>query len=705
MANPEILGGAKPRVLSFKIAGLPNEGNSANSASLKWGSFSKLFGRSPMHGESLVPGRIKQTTFLRNLLGSCVVVLAITSTSAFADRGGVHHKPLVYSRPAVVPIPAVAPLSPTIPIPNPQGNRDAEDLTLSLLDANARHTAAGPADRGQRLAELVSIARTRHDALVALIDADPAELLRASLTTTERASFPPQAAAYLEEDAQEDGELQVYHTDHVNPALSDFLYFLKTAHGKFSLHFAGTPPALMTGAKVRVNGVKIDNALVLDNGGTTTMQQLAPAPVPNAFGEQQTLLILVNFQDNPAQPYTVSDANTMMFGTTSNFFRENSYQQTWLNGIVVGWFTIPSSSTVCDTFAIASQAESAAVAAGVNLAAYAHRVYAFPQNYNCYFWGRSSVGGNPSQTWINGDFKLGVTAHELGHALGLWHSHSTDCGADTLGANCTAYEYGDTMDMMGASSFAHFNPFQKERLGWLNAGVSPPIATVTTGGTYFLENYETAGSGPKALKILKSTDPSTGEQTWYYVHFRQAIGFDAPFATNTNILNGVLIHFGNLANGNSSALIDLTPSSGGTIATDWSDPALTVGQSFADSTAGVTMTTASVTGTSAAVTIALTGTGATPTSVSVSTDKPSYSLNQTVSIKATVTSDGSPVAKAKVTFKIKKSNGALVTATATTATDGVAVYKLRLSRKDPVGVYEADADTMSSTAATNFTVQ
>jgi uncharacterized protein YfaS (alpha-2-macroglobulin family) len=91
--------------------------------------------------------------------------------------------------------------------------------------------------------------------------------------------------------------------------------------------------------------------------------------------------------------------------------------------------------------------------------------------------------------------------------------------------------------------------------------------------------------------------------------------------------------------------------------------------------------------------------------VSVSTDQPSYSLNQTVSVKATVNSGGSPVAKVPVSFKIKKSTGSVVTANATTGPNGVAVYKLRLSRKDPVGVYEADAATTSANAATNFLVQ
>jgi hypothetical protein len=286
---------------------------------------------------------------------------------------------------------------------------------------------------------------------------------------------------------------------------------------------------------------------------------VTPAPVPNALGELGTLLILVNFSDAPTQPYTSDAARSMMFETTSRFFLENSFQQAWLGGDVVGWFTIATTSTVCDTGAIATQAQAAASAAGINVAAYQHLVYAFPQNA-CGFWGRSSVGGNPSVAWINGDFELGVTAHEFGHGLGLWHSHSMDCDGATLGTNCTAYEYGDTVDMMGASSFAHFNAFQKELLGWLNAGASPPIVTVQASGTYTLEAYELAGSGPKALKILKSIDPTTGKRTWYYVQSRQAIGFDAGLAAAnsnvlaSNILNGLLILFGTESYGNSSYL-------------------------------------------------------------------------------------------------------------------------------------------------------
>ena len=57
-----------------------------------------------------------------------------------------------------------------------------------------------------------------------------------------------------------------------------------------------------------------------------------------------------------------------------------------------------------------------------------------------------------------------------------------------------------------------------------DAGASPPITSVQASGAYTLDAYELAGSGAKALKILKSVDPVTGQRTWYYVQARQAIG-------------------------------------------------------------------------------------------------------------------------------------------------------------------------------------
>jgi hypothetical protein len=289
-----------------------------------------------------------------------------------------------------------------------------------------------------------------------------------------------------------------------------------------------------------------------------------------------------------------------------------------------------------------------------------------------------------------------------------------DCGTgSTIGSACNSDEYGDILDTMAAPQpvSPHYNAFQKERLGWLNYGSSPTITTVQTNGTYTVNAYELAGSGPNALKILKSADPTTGAKSWYYLEARQALGFDSFLSSepSQNETDGVLMHIGTDGNGNASNLLDMTPA---TPSYYWLfDPSLVPGQTFQDSTAGVSITTAWVTSTQAAVTVQF-GASVQPTgtvAVSVATSQPSYSPGQSVSIIATATIGGSPAANDSVKFTITKANGSVTTATATTKNNGAAVYSLRLRRNDPVGTYHVGVTTTingtSGSGATTFTVQ
>lgn len=492
-----------------------------------------------------------------------------------------------------------------------QSQPSAQPITNALVALNQQYRSAPDAAKPQLLAQMRALAAKRQQLLLSLMQTDPGQVLRFALPAKMRGSFPPQVQGALEQGQQAAGVLQVIMEDRTDGARLH--YGLKTAMGHLSLHFAQQAPNnLLTGTQVRVKGVRVGSALALACCSTSTttsssLQVVQAAALPATMGGQNTLIILVNFQDNPtSQPFTVSAVQSTAFTQTSNFYLENSDQQTSLTGDVTNWFTIPVSSTSCDTGSIKSDAQAAAQAAGYNLSNYSHFVYFMSSNSGCSsWWGWATIGG--SDVWYNGKYGLNmhVFAHEIGHNFGLSHSHSYSCGTAVICSSGTTTEYGDPHDTMaapytqGLSTSVHpeFNSFQKERLGWLNAGGSPPITTVTSSGSYTIGPYEAQDSTPKALKIMQSS--STG--SYYYVEFRQPLGFDSYVSNYTDILNGVVIHQAAPSNPNSSDLLDMTPSS----PTSFLHPALGVGQSFTDSAAGITITPTAVSSTGATVKVTL----------------------------------------------------------------------------------------------------
>ena len=470
-------------------------------------------------------------------------------------------------------------------------NRAAQ-LTLQLAREQLDVSAA-PGNPGlvQRLA---NTAETRRRELVALIADDPAAFLRLALPASARAALPAQVQALVEQDAELEGDLEVLQEDYETSAR--LRYFLNTSRGRVGVHFAADSPKLQTGDRVRVRGVLLGAELAADNGTSSVTQVTSVAPY--TFGEQSTLMILVNFQDLATQPFSVAAAHDLLFNTVNSFYRENSQNQTWLTGDVIGWFTIDLSGSVCDYAGIQSRARAAASAAGVNLANYRRFIYAFPQNA-CTWWGLGQVGGSQTHAWVNGNPATRVLGHELGHNLGLHHAHALECGTTTLGSSCSTIEYGDPADILGISGVvAHFNAFAKERLGWLNYGISAPILTVTGPGDFSLTPYADTQVVPKALKILKEVDAATGKKTWYYVEFRRGLNFDSTLAGNSNLANGVVVHTGSETNANSSFVLDMTPAT-----SSWTDAALTVGNSFSDPVSGVNLTTLAASASSVSVNV------------------------------------------------------------------------------------------------------
>ena len=367
------------------------------------------------------------------------------------------------------------------------------------------------------------------------------------------------------------GTLQILHEDREDGTSLHYRVLSADDGTLWSLDSVPRAHDLLTGDRVRVTGSWIE---ILD-----------AAPVLNTFGSQKTILILVNFSNDRSQPYTAAQAKTG-YAAVDSWFREVSYQQTSLVIDAIGWYTLPITNASCDIFVIQSRAREAAATAGVNLSTYVRQVYAFPFSSSCQFAGMGTVGGTPSAVWINGNTNTGILTHEFGHTLGLYHSHALNCHPTIVTPPCSIVEYGDTTDTMGGGT-GHYNAFQKQRLGWLDYNVSPPITMVQNSGVYTIDAYEFTGTIPKALKIARGT---TGQS--FYVELRRNQGWD------TNLYrSGVFLHMGTEGQADSSQLLDMTPATSPLA----DDAFLDVGKSFTDPVSGVTITTVSMSSSSATI--------------------------------------------------------------------------------------------------------
>ena len=454
---------------------------------------------------------------------------------------------------------------------------------------------------------------------------------------------------------QVEGTLTIVHAD-------DFA----RGHGRYDLVVIGDdghatpmkvaviPDSVRRGMRVIASGSKAADGFSLDTSTITIVAMPAPTfdPVATAPTTNNVLVMPIRFTDTANEPFTPTQINTEFQTNVGPYYQEVSYGLQLLNITVAclppasvancaantspgGWLKGLDSVTKlpigtpasCNFTAIGQAADTAATQAGYNLANYKNRYYVMPSNNACGWAGLAYIGF-PYQAWSNAVNALWVYGHELGHNFTLWHAGSLYCPGQVIGGSCSVNEYGDPFDVMGNVRTMHFNSMQKSVLNWIPA---TSVKTQNSGtATYTLSPIESPGQATYAVKI-----PASASRT-YWIEFRQPIGFDAALSSLPNL--GAQVRVSSpfdypctSCGGDDTEFLDMTPAT----ANNFSDGTLLAGQSYTDSSNGITISAISASATVLTVQVTVPG-GAATTTTLASAPNPS-TVGANVTFTATVT--------------------------------------------------------------------
>ena len=473
-------------------------------------------------------------------------------------------------------------------------SKNIAQLTGQVLRAAKQYDAAPEEQKETSKQKLIDLLQERKALMISEAANNPHSFLLNALPSGVTKQLPAFAQEFLEREIDLDGTMAVVHVDAAEGGAGEETRYdleVSTTAGpkRYHVRFDGEAPSVVTGSKVKVRGVVLEEELVAAGGGSTGGTTVVSQPAGAPTGPQSTVLILVNFVDNATQPWTPTQAASTMFtasNSTNLFYQQNSFGAVSITGDVVGWYTLPISYVGCDSnyYTVATEADKAAVAAGVDLSKYTHKTYLYNSHTGCSWGGMGTIGGNPSQAWIFGYNNPTIFAHEFGHNILAHHAQWLKCGAVSVASGytgCSLDEYGDPSDVMGYN-WSHYNHYVGPRKigeNWLTS--STHMQTVTGSGTYTLT---TSGTNDASIKVLKIAKPDTNES--YYLDYRQPSGFDGTLPVA--FVNGVAIRIwsGNISS--QTKLVDTTPGDGSALNAPLSD-----GRSFVDATNGITITQAS----------------------------------------------------------------------------------------------------------------
>ncbi|MGH7203439.1 MAG: hypothetical protein ACREHC_03275 [Candidatus Levyibacteriota bacterium] len=430
-------------------------------------------------------------------------------------------------------------------------------------------------------------------------------------------------------------------------------YYLITSDNKIiQLNITGSTLShnLFPGEQIMVHGRLREKSI-----DVTTLKSLTPHGtktqiLSNVINQNmvpkssKTAVILFNFANNPLQIYPKTDvekAFTSNPDSIKNYYLGVSYGKAVMQGKnnpaidVFDWITlptnlptIPQNGLVCSLDQLKTWSDSARQmlqSSGKNLDGYDKYAYIFPLPHGCNnFGGITSLDSSTTSSWFPLDNTLNfpisswryLFLHEFGHTFGLDHAHQYDCHDE----NNKKVPISNTCDSSSPEAYEPLgigvgepNAFHKEKAGWLSA---PNITTIDKSGTYTLSPLEEKTDQVQALKIPTGSKDANGNQQYYYVEFRQQLGFDKAsnfFVLNntplsSNIFNGVTVHLAPVSCasemvGCDSALINMDPNT-----KTGQNAALETGNVFTDAAHKISLRTEAISNTKSTVNIQMDGT-------------------------------------------------------------------------------------------------